>query len=255
MKNLHTESNIKKSGNSSSFYKIRSPMNDSDLIALKLFLSTSYDSLFISNLYYNFVILLDTNLSIVSFHENRELMISDIKLCTGLNFKEENMGKTSVSECFNNQDTSVMDSDKNENPAFHSLTNCTIPIIVKDKAIAYLSAFFLHSKNDEFSVDYFKLFARSLESSFKLHSLEFSITEYACKIMLPAFSTDSLSTAELEVLNQLNKGYSNKEISNRLFKSENTVKSCVQIISQKLSCSNRTQIAVNSILYSILKLM
>jgi DNA-binding CsgD family transcriptional regulator len=255
MKNLHTEGNLEGSQHFSSSYKIIGPMNDSDLITIKLFLSTSYSSLFDSNLYYNFVMLLDTNLSIISVHVNREFMVCDMKLCPGLNFKEENMGKTSVSECSNTQDTSVMYPSQNENPAFQSLSNCTIPLIVKDKAIAYLSTFFMHSKNHELSVNYFKLFAQSLDFNFKLQSLKMSIREYACKIMLPAFSTESLSTAEFEVLNQLNKGYSNKEISNRLYLSENTVKSCIQIISQKLSCSNRTQISVNSILYSILELM
>lgn len=254
MKKIHNEHNSEEEKFFSS-YKIIHPLNDLDLITIKVFLSKFYPNLFDSNLYYNFVMLFDTNLSIVSYHVNKKFMVSDIKLCTGLNFKEEFMGKTSVSECQKNQDLSVIYYHQNENPAFQSLSNCTIPIIIKDKVIAYLSTFFMHSNKDEFSVDYFKMFTQSLEINSKLYSLKINISEYACKIMLPNFSMDSLSNTELEVLNEMNKGYSNKEIANRLFISENTVKSYVQIISQKLSCANRTQVAVNSILYSILKFL
>ncbi len=235
-------------------YKVIHPINNSDLIILKLLLSTYYHSLFDLNLFFNFVLLLDTNLSIISHHVNHELMSSVIKLCPGLNFKEENIGKTSISECFKRNKESVINPRENENPAFQCLTNCTFPIIVNNKTIAYLSAFFMHSKKDKLSIEFFKLFAQSIESNFKLHSIKVNITEYACKIMLPNFSIESLSTSEREVLNQINKGYSNKEIASRLFISENTVKSYLQLILQKLSCENRTQIAVNSILYSLLKL-
>lgn len=253
MKSLTTSYPSEVNGNFGPSYKIIQPTMDSNLITIKLFLSSAYHSLFESNLFYNFIILLDTNLSIVSYHINKELMISNIKLCQGLNFREENMGKTSVSECLHKQTTCVMYYYNNENTAFQSLTNCTIPVMINDEIVAYLSTFFMHSKYDEISIYHFKLFAKALDSTLKYHTLKTNITEYACKIMLPTFSTASLSSCELEVLNQITKGYTNKEIANRLFISENTVKSYVQIICQKLSCENRTQIAVNSVLYSILK--
>ncbi|PYG89575.1 regulatory LuxR family protein [Ruminiclostridium sufflavum DSM 19573] len=234
-------------------YKVIHPIMDSSLITIKLFLSSAYYSLFDSSLFYNFVMLLDTDLSVVSYHINKELMISNIKLCQGLNFRAENMGKTSVSECLQKKALSVMYYYQNDNIAFQSLTNCTIPIIINDKIVAYLSTFFMHSKYDEISVNYFKLFEKSLDCTLQFHTLKINITELACKTMLPTFSTASLTDCELEVLEQINKGYTNKEIANRLFISENTVKSYIQIISQKLSCENRTQIAVNSVLYTILR--
>lgn len=253
MGSLNTAQSIKGINKFWPSYKVIHPIMDSNLTTLKLFLSSSYYSLFESNLYFNFVMLLDTNLSIVSYHINKELMISNIQLCQGLSFTKENMGKSSVSECLHKKNISIMYYYDNENIAFQSLTNCTIPIIVNDKIVAYLSTFFMNSKFDQISIDFFKLFAKSLDNTLMYHTLKINLTEYACKIMLPAFSTTSLSSCELEVLEQINRGYTNKEIANRLFISENTVKSYVQIISQKLSCENRTQIAVNSVLYSILK--
>ena len=253
MENLNTERYTVSNKKFLPSYKIINPVIDSNLITIKLFLSTTYHNLFDSNLYYNFVMLLDTNLSIISHHINKELMVSNINLCQGLNFREENMGISSVSECLHKQAISIMCYYQNENIAFQCLTNCTIPVIINDKIVAYLSTFFMHSKYDEISVNYFKMYAKLLDSTLQFHTLKFNITEYACKTLLPTFSMESLSSCELEVLDQINKGYTNKEIANRLFISENTVKSYVQIISQKLSCENRTQIAVNSVLYSILK--
>lgn len=253
MENLNTKNHIDRNKKFMPSYKIINPVIDSSLVTIKLFLASSYYSLFDSNLFYNFVILLDTNLSIISYHINKELMISNINLCPGLNFREENMGISSVSECLHKQETNVMYYNQNQNIAFQCLTNCTIPVIINDKTVAYLSTFFMHSKYDEISINYFKMYAKLLDSTLQFHTLKFNITEYACKTMLPTFTTESLSSCELEVLDQINKGYTNKEIANRLFISENTVKSYLQIISQKLSCENRTQIAVNSVLYSILK--
>lgn len=253
MENLNEACSTGNRKNFWSSYKVINPLLDSNLITIKLFLSSCYCSLFDSNLYYNFVMLLDPNLSIVSYHINQELMISNINLCQGLNFRQENMGKTSVSECLHNKETSIMCYYQNENIAFQCLTNCTIPILINDKIVAYLSTFYMHSKYDEISFNYFKLFAKLLDCNLQLHAVKFNITEYACKTMLPTFSTTALSSCELEVLEQINKGYTNKEIASRLFISENTVKSYVQIISQKLSCENRTQVAVNSVLDKILK--
>jgi NarL family two-component system response regulator LiaR len=58
---------------------------------------------------------------------------------------------------------------------------------------------------------------------------------------------DDLTERELEVLGCLSKGLSNKEIGDRLFISEKTVKTHVSNILSKLNLSDRTQAAIYAI--------
>lgn len=53
-----------------------------------------------------------------------------------------------------------------------------------------------------------------------------------------------LTNREKEVLVQIAKGYTNKEIASELFISENTVRAHVRTLMQKLNQENRTQLAV-----------
>ena len=55
---------------------------------------------------------------------------------------------------------------------------------------------------------------------------------------------DELTSREKEVLLQIAKGFSNKEIASRLYISENTVRAHVRTLMQKLNQKNRTQLAV-----------
>ena len=57
---------------------------------------------------------------------------------------------------------------------------------------------------------------------------------------------DHLSTRELEVLNALSCGFSNREIAGQLFISQETVKSHVSTIISKLGVRDRTQAAVTA---------
>ncbi|MDF2986932.1 MAG: two-component response regulator [Eubacterium sp.] len=230
-------------------------VEDTPLEMAKYLLCASYKHLFSVPLFYNFVLLLNTNLSVVAYHINYDFMSSPIKLCNGLNFSEEKMGKTSISESCKENQISVEYSEKCSNPLFSSYTNCTVPIISDTKTVGYLSAFILSSKNDEIAVKYFLLFSKLIMSNLKYHSVKSNIDYYLQEAMLPNFNMSALSDSEKRVLNYLKKGDSNKEICNQLFISENTIKSHVQLISHKLSCENRTQIAVNTVLSEIKELI
>ncbi len=225
--------------------------DDTPLEMTKYLLSASYKHLFNVPLFYNFVLLLNTDLSVVAYHINYDFMSSPIKLSNGLNFSEENMGRTSISESCKENRITIEYSEKCSNPLFSSYTNCTVPIVSDARTIGYLSAFILSSKNDEIAVKYFLLFSKLIMSNFKYHSIKSNIEYYLKEAILPNFNVSEISDSEKRVLNYLKKGYSNKEISNHLYISENTIKSHVQLISHKLSCANRTQIAVNAVLSEI----
>jgi ATP/maltotriose-dependent transcriptional regulator MalT len=60
------------------------------------------------------------------------------------------------------------------------------------------------------------------------------------------YHVESLSKRELEVLQWLASGVSNREISQRLFITENTVKRHVYNIFGKLNVRNRTQAALQA---------
>ncbi|TDM07462.1 response regulator [Macrococcus lamae] len=62
-----------------------------------------------------------------------------------------------------------------------------------------------------------------------------------------------LSKRELEVLEQMVKGLTNKEIANILFVSEKTVKTHVSHIFSKLAVNDRTQAAIYAMTYNLVK--
>jgi DNA-binding NarL/FixJ family response regulator len=62
---------------------------------------------------------------------------------------------------------------------------------------------------------------------------------------------EKLTTRELEILQQIVNGHTNKEIATALFISEKTVKNHVTNILKKLDLSDRTQAAVYALRYGI----
>lgn len=62
-------------------------------------------------------------------------------------------------------------------------------------------------------------------------------------------SNELLTSRQIEILNLMSKGYSNKEIADELFISETTIKAHLRTIFKKLKVTNRTQ----AVLYSIQK--
>src|SRR5699024_9731518 len=64
---------------------------------------------------------------------------------------------------------------------------------------------------------------------------------------------NELSARELEVLKEIVKGKSNKEIGEALFVSEKTVKTHVSHILNKLEVSDRTQAVIYAIKYNIVE--
>jgi len=63
--------------------------------------------------------------------------------------------------------------------------------------------------------------------------------------------TAALTEREIEVLRLIAKGYSNKDISSRLFLSEGTVRNHVSVILAKLGVADRTQAAVIAIQHGL----
>jgi len=61
-----------------------------------------------------------------------------------------------------------------------------------------------------------------------------------------------LSTREKEILSYVTKGYSNKEMTEILFISENTIGNHISNIFQKLKVTNRTQAAIIALKYSLI---
>lgn len=62
-----------------------------------------------------------------------------------------------------------------------------------------------------------------------------------------------ISERELQVLEHIQKGYSNKQISDKLFISENTIKTHIKHIFKKFAVSNRKDAIEKGILWGILK--
>ena len=62
-----------------------------------------------------------------------------------------------------------------------------------------------------------------------------------------------ISERELQVLEHIQQGYSNKQISNKLFISENTIKTHIKHIFKKFAVSNRKDAIEKGILWGILK--
>jgi DNA-binding NarL/FixJ family response regulator len=69
--------------------------------------------------------------------------------------------------------------------------------------------------------------------------------------VLPPLNLHEMTDREIEVLNQLGYGLSNKEIANKLFITEGTVKNHVSNIISKLQLRDRTQAAIFAVRYGI----
>jgi DNA-binding CsgD family transcriptional regulator len=214
-------------------------------------LNAYHRQLFDTPLFFNYIIMADTELNIHTFHVNHCLMLSPIKLSAGFSFKEEIMGKTSISEAYAKNQTAILYPGDCDNSLFDCYTNCTVPLILENRVVGYLSAFILNSKYDEIAINYFLSFAGFIASNLKYYVLKSKLEKYMQGKIINDFKISSLSSSEKKVLHFLKQGYSNKEISRLLFISENTTKSHIKLISEKLSCSNRTQIALNTVLFEI----
>ncbi len=65
-------------------------------------------------------------------------------------------------------------------------------------------------------------------------------------VMIGDVSSDELTEKELEVLRLMTRGYSNTVIADKLFISENTVKTHIKHMLQKTGCNNRTELAIRA---------
>lgn len=78
------------------------------------------------------------------------------------------------------------------------------------------------------------IWAGRMLTTSKIYSTDFQRNENAIEYL-------QISDRELEVLELVAKGYSNKEIANNLFVSVNTVKTHLQKVYEKLEVNRRTQ--------------
>ncbi|OPX42197.1 putative HTH-type transcriptional regulator YhjB [Ruminiclostridium hungatei] len=221
---------------------------------LKLLVKTNCDFLFNTLLFYNFILLLDEDFRLVSWHLNSEKMLSRVNFHTGACLGEERFGETSISKAQKSKAVSIQYCHESRNPVFSSFTNCTVPVSA-GSTHCYISAFFLGSRMDKVSFDHFLLFTEYLAMNLKLYVNKIGASDFTYKIMQPDFNISCLSQCERNVLNLMKLGYSNKEISRCLHISENTTKSHIKVILDKLSCKNRTHVAVNAVLSDILALI
>ncbi len=231
-------------------YKIVCPINSHSVNILKLMLSNFANEIISLYPFYSLVVLTDSNLTTIWYCKNSSLMHKEIKLCPGLSLKEEYTGKTAISESLKKNSFSVLKSEDGEGTPLNKFSSCAAPITL-DNGCAYIGAFFLSSMAENLSIDLFKLFLKSIENSFKNRMLKDYVTDYVKSNMLSVFDVNILTSSEKKILSLLKNGYSNKELAAMLSISENTVKSHIKIIIEKLSCSNRTQAAVNAIFYDI----
>lgn len=117
----------------------------------------------------------------------------------------------------------------------------------EDHAISLLS--FLHLSGIFYRTDALDLICKGLESIFEgnlwmSRSLMTRIIEFLRKQQFNSYRPAcGLTQREMEILNLLGSGFSNMEISENLFVSENTVKSHLYNIFKKIDVNNRIQAA------------
>lgn len=94
----------------------------------------------------------------------------------------------------------------------------------------------------------------------KIHSGRFIVSESIVDKLVELLIQKSefpinflISDRELEILNLIQNGYSNNQISKHLFLSENTIKTHIKHIYKKMSVSNRREAIEKGILWGILK--
>lgn len=231
------------------------PPDGIQLDILKLLVKANCDFLFNTLLFYNFILLLDKDFRLVSWHINSEKMLSRVNFYTSACLGEDRIGETSISKAQKSNAVSIQYSHESRKSVFSSFTNCTVPVPTGNSTHCYISAFFLGSRMDKVSIDHFLLFTEYLSMNLKLYMNKIGASDFTYKFMPPHFNISSLSQCEKNVLNLMKLGYSNKEISKCLHISENTTKSHIKVILDKLSCKNRTHVAVNAVLSDFLALI
>ena len=94
----------------------------------------------------------------------------------------------------------------------------------------------------------------------KIHSGRFIVSESMVDKLVELLIEKSefpinllISDRELEILRLIHNGFSNGQISNHLFLSENTIKTHIKHIYKKMSVSNRKEAIEKGILWGILK--
>lgn len=239
------------SGNDNgSDYKIVCPISSYNTNMLKLILSNCCNEILSLYPYYSIILLADSNLSTIWYCKNQTLIHGEIKLSPGLSFKEDYIGKTALSESFKSRDISVLHTWQSSCKVIGNFSSCAAPIVFDDDC-AFLGVFFLNSKADNISIDFFRMFFKCVQCNLENKVLRNRISDYIKSNMLSMFDINVLTRSEKKILSLIKKGFSNKEISDVLMISENTVKSHVKIIIEKLCCSNRTQAAANAIFCDI----
>ena len=162
----------------------------------------------------------DSKKAIETYKENKiDVVILDIRM------KEVNGVDVAIEILEYDKDAKIMllTTFNDRDDIIRALNKGVLGVILKDNVASLIPA-----------IESVKLGNKILDNELKLQSL-FNTTKKDFEL---------LTQKEIEILEQIAKGLSNKEISEKLFLSEGTVRNYISGILEKLELRDRTQLAI-----------
>lgn len=162
----------------------------------------------------------DSKKAIETYKENKiDVVILDIRM------KEVNGVDVAIEILEYDKDAKIMllTTFNDRDDIIRALNKGVLGVILKDNVASLIPA-----------IESVKLGNKILDNELKLQSL-FNTTKK---------DFENLTQKEIEIIEQLAKGLSNKEISEKLFLSEGTVRNYISGILEKLELRDRTQLAI-----------
>lgn len=162
----------------------------------------------------------DSKKAIETYKENKiDVVILDIRM------KEVNGVDVAIEILEYDKDAKIMllTTFNDRDDIIRALNKGVLGVILKDNVASLIPA-----------IESVKLGNKILDNELKLQSL-FNTTKK---------DFENLTQKEIEILEQIAKGLSNKEISEKLFLSEGTVRNYISGILEKLELRDRTQLAI-----------
>ena len=162
----------------------------------------------------------DSKKAIETYKENKiDVVILDIRM------KEVNGVDVAIEILEYDKDAKIMllTTFNDRDDIIRALNKGVLGVILKDNVASLIPA-----------IESVKLGNKILDNELKLQSL-FNTTKK---------DFENLTQKEIEIIEQIAKGLSNKEISEKLFLSEGTVRNYISGILEKLELRDRTQLAI-----------
>ncbi|MBF1300195.1 MAG: response regulator transcription factor [Parvimonas sp.] len=162
----------------------------------------------------------DSKKAIETYKENKiDVVILDIRM------KEVNGVDVAIEILEHDKDAKIMllTTFNDRDDIIRALNKGVLGVILKDNVASLIPA-----------IESVKLGNKILDNELKLQSL-FNTTKK---------DFENLTQKEIEIIEQIAKGLSNKEISEKLFLSEGTVRNYISGILEKLELRDRTQLAI-----------